>query len=243
MELQGKSYLIVGGSSGIGRATAKLAIERGASVEIVGRSADKLGAAAATIESNKLSAVSLDMMDEKAVRDYFSGKAEGAFDALIITASSAVHGPFATAKTKDIEGMIASKFMGPFVFTREALPYLRDGGSITFTSGVLSRRPGANGAGLSAVNAAVEGLSRAMALELGPRLRVNTLSPGMTRTDAYSAMTDDAREAMFQSVSEGLPLKRVADANDLAEAALFLSSNSFTTGHVMDVDGGHMVAS
>lgn len=85
-------------------------------------------------------------------------------------------------------------------------------------------------------------MSRALALELGPRIRVNTLSPGMTRTKSYDGMPDDAREAMFRSIASGLPLKRVAHAHELAETALFLSGNGFTTGHVLDVDGGHMIA-
>lgn len=134
MDLHGKNYVIVGGSSGIGRATAELVIAEGAQVEIVGRSIDKLQAAAALIGNERLSLASVDMTDEEAVRAYFAGKPDNEIDALIITASSAVHGPFETASTKDIEGMFASKFMGPFVFAREALPKLRDGGSITFTS-------------------------------------------------------------------------------------------------------------
>lgn len=242
MDLHGKSYVIVGGSSGIGQATAELAIAYGAQVEILGRSENRLQETASLIDNDRLSVASVNMTDEDAVHNYLASKPDNEIDALIITASSAVHGPFVTAATKDIEGMFASKFMGPFVFAREALPKLRDGGSITFTSGVLSRRPGTNCAGLAAVNAAVEGLSRALALELSPRIRVNTLSPGMTRTEAYDGMPDDARDAMFRTVSKGLPVQRIAEVHELAEAALFLSGNSFTTGHVLDVDGGHMIA-
>ncbi len=242
MELTGKNYLIVGGSSGIGLATAQLALARDAGVEIIGRSADKLKAAAQKLGSDRLVTTPLDMTDESAVRAFFASKPDASIDALVISASNAVHGPFETAQTADIERMFASKFMGPFMLAREALPKLRDGGAITFFSGVLSRRPGRNGAGLTAVNAAVEGLSRALALELGPRLRVNTVSPGMAKTDAYAKMPDDQRDAMFKSVAAGLPVKRVADAADIAEAAIYLSTNRFTTGHVLDVDGGHLIA-
>ncbi|MFL4468480.1 SDR family oxidoreductase [Tateyamaria armeniaca] len=242
MELTDKHYLIVGGSSGMGLATAELALARGASVEIIGRSAGKLDAAAKLLASDRLTTTSLDMTDEPAVKDFFADKADASIDALVISASNAVHGPFETAETADVTAMFASKFMGPFVLVREALPKMREGGSITFFSGVLSRRPGRNGAGLAAVNAAVEGLGRALALELGPRLRVNTVAPGMARTDAYAAMPAARREAMFRSVADGLPVKRVADAADIAEAAMFLSTNRFTTGHVLDVDGGHLIA-
>ena len=242
MDLSGKHYVIIGGSSGMGLATARVAVERGATVEIVGRSPEKLQAAANQIASNRVSTVSLDMMDEAAVRAYFAGLKDGSIDSLIISASNAAHGPFESAKTDDIRGMFNSKFFGPLVVAREALPKLRDGASITFFSGVLSRRPGANGAGLAAVNAAVEGLGRALALELGPKVRVNTLSPGMTKTDAYAEMPEDRRNAMFASIADGLPVRRVAEPEDIAEAVLFLSKNPFTTGHVLDVDGGHMIA-
>ncbi len=242
MDLNGKTYVIVGGSSGIGRASAELAIQRGAQVEILGRSAEKLDQAASEIASENLTTASVDMMDEAAVREYFATKIDASIDALIISASSAVHGSFEKAETAEVQSMFASKFFGPFVIAREALTKMRTGGSITLFSGVLSRRPSRNGAGLAAVNAAVEGLSRALALELGPRLRVNTLAPGMTRTDAYAAMSDDAREAMFTSVANGLPVNRVAEPSDIADAVLYLAENRFTTGHVLDVDGGHMIA-
>ncbi|MEO0617855.1 MAG: SDR family oxidoreductase [Pseudomonadota bacterium] len=242
MKLDGVSFLIVGGSSGMGRATARLALERGATVQIAGRSTEKLSATAELLASPRLTTAVLDMTDEDSVRAFFAARADDSIDALLISASSAVHGAFADAKTADISGMFASKFMGPFVLAREALPKLREGGSITFFSGVLSRRPSRNGAGLAAVNAAVEALSRALALELGPRLRVNTLAPGMTRTEAYAQMREADRETMFSSVAAKLPLERIADPQDIAEAALFLASNRFTTGHVLDVDGGHLIA-
>lgn len=241
MELENKRYLIVGGSSGMGKATAKLALHHGATVEIIGRTKAKLDEAQDELSSDRLTTKVLDMTDEDAVKAFFKDKPLQSLDALIISASSAVHGPFVEATTADIEKMFASKFMGPFKVAREAVSRIKEGGSITFFSGVLSRRPGTNGAGLAAVNAAVEGLSRALALELGPSIRVNTLSPGMTRTGAYAHMSPEARDRMFASAAAALPLKRVADPEDIAEAALFLSMNPFTTGHVLDIDGGHII--
>lgn len=242
MELHNKHYVFVGGSSGMGLASAKLAAAKGATVELLGRSPEKLASAATQIDSAHVRTTALDMTDETAVKAFFEAKADHSIDALVISASSAAHGPFETAQTADIQAMFASKFFGPYVIAREALPKMRDGGSITFFSGVLSRRPGRNGAGLSAVNAAVEALGRALALELGPRLRVNTVSPGMARTDAYAQMPKQQREAMFETVSSGLPVGRVAEATDIAEAVLFLSTNGFTTGHTLDIDGGHLIA-
>lgn len=138
--------------------------------------------------------------------------------------------------------MIEAKLLGPYVVAREMLPALRDGGSITLFSGVLARRPGSAATGLAATNAAVEGLTRALAKELGPRLRANCISPGVTRTDAHAGMDGARREAMFEAAATGVPLRRVAEARDIAHAVVFAITSSNPTGCVLDVDGGHMIA-
>ena len=218
-----QNYIIVGGPSGMGKATAKLAIENDARVNIVGRSQDKLNRALDELNSPHLPASQLDMTDQDAVQDFFRTQGEESIDGLIISASTAVHGTFAETETEDVKEMFNSKFFGPYRLARQALPKMRDGAAITFFSGVLSRRPSSNAAGLAA------------------KIRVNTVAPGMTRTDAYAGMPEAAREGMFASVAGSLPLKRVADAEDMAQAALFLTTNPFTTGHVLDVDGGHLI--
>jgi NAD(P)-dependent dehydrogenase (short-subunit alcohol dehydrogenase family) len=118
---------------------------------------------------------------------------------------------------------------------------MSDGGSITFFSGVLSRRPGLNCSGLGAVNSAVEGLARSLALELGPRLRVNCCSPGMVRSEAYARLPEDRREAMYEATGESLPVGRVGFTEEVADAVLFMMTNTYLTGQVLDIDGGHMV--
>lgn len=232
---------IVGGGSGMGFATAKAARKAGMDVSIMGRSEDKLAKAAQALGGGVGTAV-MDMTDEGSVSRAFANFDDAALTALVITASSVAHGPFAEAKTSDIRAMIEAKFLGAYVTAREALPKMADGGSITFVSGVLSRRPGTNGAGLAAVNAALEALGRALALELGPRLRVNTLSPGMTRTEAYDEMPQARRDAMYASVAEKLPVGRVAAPEEIAEAILLLVQNGFITGTTLDIDGGHIIS-
>ena len=91
------------------------------------------------------------------------------------------------------------------------------------------------------VNAAIEGLTRGLALELGPKLRVNCISPGMVRTEAYSGLSDDKREAMYRDTGASLPIGRVGAAGEIAEATLFAATNGYFTGQVLDIDGGHMV--
>lgn len=98
-----------------------------------------------------------------------------------------------------------------------------------------------NCSGLGAVNGAVEALTRSLALELGPALNVNCMSPGMVRSDAYAGVDPSAREAMYEATGESLPVGRVGFVDEVAEATMLLMANTYTTGVVLDVDGGHMI--
>ena len=98
-----------------------------------------------------------------------------------------------------------------------------------------------NCSALGAVNAAVEGLTRGLALELGPRLRVNCIAPGMVRTEAYAKVPEDKREAMYESTGQSLPVGRVGLPEEIAEATVFAAYNTYLTGQVLDIDGGHMI--
>lgn len=238
LDFSEKTLLVVGGGSGIGRAVAQQAAQAGADVILASRNSEKLNVAASEI-GRRARVRPVDMTHEADLRDWAAALPE--IDYLVISASSATHGPFATAQTAPLRAMFDAKFFGPYVTAREVLPKMREGGSILFFSGVLSRRPSMNCAGLGAVNGAVEALARALALELGPSLRVNCLSPGMVRTEAYAGMEEAAREAMFESTGQSLPIGRVGEADEIAQAALMILSNAFMTGQVVDVDGGHMV--
>ena len=88
-----------------------------------------------------------------------------------------------------------------------------------------------------AINAALEGLVRGMALEFSP-VRVNAVSPGTIRTPLWDGMDDDKREAMFASVAGKVPAKRVGEPEDVARAVLYAAATPFTTGSTIIVDGG-----
>lgn len=238
MSLSGKTIVVVGGATGLGRATAELAAQDGAQVIIASRSAEKLAKAAAEM-GHGVDDRPVDMTDEAGVKAWAADLPE--IDYLVISASSAAHGPFATAETGPLRAMFDAKFFGPYITAREVLPKIRAGGAIALFSGVLSRKPGENCAGLGAVNGAVEALTRAMALELGPNVRVNCISPGMVRTEAYSGMPDDQREAMYKSTGASLPVGRVGYPEEIGALTLGCLTNGYMTGQVIDVDGGHMI--
>jgi len=241
-DLSGQHVVIVGGSSGIGKATADLAIRLGARVTIASRSRKKLDTAMADIGlPERLDCQVVDQTSDDSVTALCGTLPDESVNHLIITASAAVHGSFAELPLADASAMFESKLWGPYRLARAFLPKMASGGSITFFSGVLSRRPGMNCSALGAVNAAVEGLTRGLALELGPRLRVNCCSPGMVRSEAYDKLPEDAREAMYASTGASLPVGRVGSTVEIATAVVALMSNAYVTGQVVDVDGGHMV--
>ena len=240
--MEQKSALIVGGGSGIGYASAQAMLREGARVWIAGRSRSKLDTALEKLDAgDRAQALVLDMTDDAAVRNGLDSFADASLDTLVITASSAVHGPFESLPVTDAQTMFDSKFWGPYRVTQAALAKLADGGSVTFFSGVLSRRPGMNCSGLGAVNAAVEGLTRGLALELGPRLRVNCISPGMVRSEAYARMPEDKREAMYRDTGASLPVGRVGEVDEIADVVLLAATNAYLTGQILDIDGGHMI--
>ncbi|WP_170773761.1 SDR family oxidoreductase [Ruegeria lacuscaerulensis] len=236
--LSGKHIVIVGGSSGMGKATAKMATALGAKVTIASRNTAKLQAAAGEIGSG-VRIAPVDTTDGAGVSSWARGL--GSVDHLVISASSAARGAFTDLPIDDLRAMFEAKFIGPYMTAREVMPVLVKGGSITFFSGVLSRRPSAGATGLGAVNAAVEALAKGLALELAGRARVNCISPGMVATEAYAAMTEETREAMYAQVGSSLPAGRVGEVEDIAQAVVMAMTNGFLTGSVLDVDGGHLV--
>jgi len=237
MRLQERTVVVVGGGSGIGKAIAAQSVAAGADVIVSSRNRANLDQTVADIGAG--TAIPVDMTDPDAVALWADALPE--IDHLVISASSAAHGPFSDLPEDNLRQMFDAKFFGPYSIAKFALSKLRPGGSITFFSGVLSRRPGMNCSGLGAVNGAVEALARSLALELGPDIRVNCLSPGMVRSDAYAAMAPVPRETMYEATGESLPVGRVGTVKETAEAATFLMTNAYTTGVVLDVDGGHMI--
>lgn len=236
--LNGKHIVIVGGGSGMGRATAALAASLGARVTLASRDEAKLKRVAESI-GHEVAIAPVDMTDETQVKAWAATL--GPVDHLVISASSAAHGAFADLPTADLRAMFDAKFTGPYVTAREVLPYLNDGASITLFSGVLSRRPSVGATGLGAVNAAVEALARGLALELAGKARVNCISPGMVATEAYAGMPPADRDGMYAQVGGALPVGRVGAADEIAQAVIMAMHNGFLTGAVLDVDGGHLI--
>jgi NAD(P)-dependent dehydrogenase (short-subunit alcohol dehydrogenase family) len=210
------------------------AAKAGASVTIASRSKAKLDAAVAGIGGDAR-AVVLDTGDEAAVERFFAN--EGAWDHVVAAQTSS--GPVRTLGLPDAKAAMESKFWGAYRVARTVK--IRDGGSLTLVSGLLSARPSATSVLQGAINAALESLARGLALELAP-VRVNAVSPGLIATPLWSAMPKEKREAMFAGATQRLPARRVGQPEDIANAVLFLITTPFATGSTVRVDGGGAIA-
>ncbi|TWF47539.1 SDR family oxidoreductase [Neorhizobium alkalisoli] len=238
MDLENKHVVIVGGGSGMGLGLAKAALDRGAKVTIAGRSQDRLDKANETL-GNRAVTASLDAGDADSAKNAYASM--GSIDHLVTTAAALTYAPIADIALEDVQQMLAGKFWGPFFAARFAGATIREGGSITFFSGLAAYRPGPGTAVVAAVNAGLEGLAKALAVELAP-LRVNVLSPGVVETPGWDFMPEADRRAFFEGQTKSLPSRYVGTPADVAEAALSLMTNRYVTGTVLHVDGGGRLA-
>jgi len=229
--LHEKRILVVGGSSGIGLAVAGQAAGLGAQVTIASRSADKLAAAAQSV-GNVDTAV-LDSTDAEAVEAFFAERA--AFDHVVVSAAVTPIASVRDLSLADARGAMESKFWGAYHVARAAK--LTERGSLTLVSGFLADRPAAGAALQGAINAGLDSLARGLALELSP-VRVNSVSPGMIDTPLWAGMDEASREAMYAGVAASVPAKVMGQADDVANAVLYLMQTPFATGSTVRVDGG-----
>lgn len=244
--LQGTTTIIFGGSAGMGKASAKTILLLGGKVVLVARNPDKLQATAAelaqSVPSNAgIETSACDCMDVAEIETFFENIAESTIHHIVVTLGPEVHGAndiFGESTIDKVQAQFG-KFNAPWAIAKHGAPKLADGGSLVFFSGSLSRAIMKNSSCLAPVNAAIECLAKCLAMDLGPRLRVNCVSPTLTRTTAViGGMTTEQAEGMFTGFGKSIPAGRAGEADDIGHAVGFLLTNNFMTGTVLDVDGG-----
>lgn len=234
--LAGRSVVVIGGGSGIGRAVAAAARRQGARVVIAGHDAVRTRIAAEALGVEGLTA---DLGDHASLAALF--RSVGSLDHLVVTAGPQIGSPaFAQLDLTAARRAFEVKLWGTAEAVQAALPHLAPDGSVTLTSGLLSRKASVGSLAKTVMNAAVEALGKSLAKELAP-LRVNVVSPGVTATENWRAIPADGRDAFYAKVGAGLPVGRVGRAEEVAAAFLFAMTTGFVTGSVIDVDGGGLL--
>jgi 3-oxoacyl-[acyl-carrier protein] reductase len=244
-----KAALVTGGATGIGR-SAVLALARAGYDVAINYSSSETAARDTSREAEKLGAKTLlvkcDVSDEAAVRSMLDSinKTFGRLDVLINNA-----GTTAAWKTKDLDSLsldewdrvFAVNVRGLFQVTRAAAPLLRvNKGCVVNTASIVGLRPGPQPPPYAASKAAVVNLTKTLAWNLGPEIRVNAVAPGWMEGDWMKRMLKDKYEDLMGKRAKSTPLKRVVTADDVAQTMMSLiESNRFVTGEIIVIDGGY----
>jgi NAD(P)-dependent dehydrogenase (short-subunit alcohol dehydrogenase family) len=233
--LQGKKVVVLGGSSGIGLATARAAAADGADVVVTSSRKDRVDAAVASLGGHATGEVA-DLVHEAQTHALF--ERIGALDHLVFTAGeSLLIGPLAAADLGAVRKAFDLRVFGAMAAVKHAAPRIRAGGSIVLTHGIAGARPQPGWTAGASVCGAMEALTRALAVELAP-VRVNAVSPGFVRTPLWGNIPETQRESLFREAGRKLPVGRVGEPDEIAEAYLYLMQNGFSTGQTLVVDGG-----
>jgi NAD(P)-dependent dehydrogenase (short-subunit alcohol dehydrogenase family) len=233
--LQNRKAVVLGGSTGIGLASAALLTERGAEVTIGSRDERRLAEAAASLPPGAKT-IAVDATDSDSLRDFYAEA--GPIDDVVVTVTRrGGAGPASDLAEQDLLDAFAGKPIAHLRAIALALPTLAQDGSITLTSAgsAQSALPGTSA--LAAVNGALEAAVPPLARELAPR-RINAVSPGVIETEWWDALPEEDRRATFALFAERAPVGRNGSAQDVAHAIGALIENAYITGVVLPCDGG-----
>jgi NAD(P)-dependent dehydrogenase (short-subunit alcohol dehydrogenase family) len=240
MDLTQQRVIIMGGSSGIGLATARMLVELGAQVMITGRDQARIDAAVTEL-GGRISGVALDATSRPDLKAFF--QEYGAFHHLVISVSGAAGaGAFRQLDLDELRRGFEAKFWAQVAVAQMSLETLQPEGSLTFITAGSARAAIPGTAGLAAINGALNAMIPTLALELRP-LRVNAVSPGVIVTPWWDRVPEEMRNSFFERTAASVPVGRVGQPEDIAQAILFLIQNGFMTGTIIDCDGGARLAS
>ncbi len=236
--LQGKNVVVIGGTAGIGLATAVAASELGANVWAAGRSQAHIDKAT-EVSNGKFQVRQADTHDAEALDKVF--REMGTIDHLV---SAAVGGertlkPFLEQTQEQFQAAY-DKLWGYCNVVRVGAPYLEDDGAITLVSGSPARKIKPGQSPLSCVGASVENLVRCLAVEMAP-IRVNVVSPGTVATAMFDHFGAEKEEKMKGMTASHL-IKRAGTSEEVARGLIFVMQNGFVTGTTVDVDGGRILS-
>lgn len=239
-DLSGRRVVVIGGSAGIGYASAEMALAAGAEVAISARGEERLAAAAARLTERFGRDVPwrvIDMRERAEVAAYLASVAP--IDHLLLPGANVYRTTFADLDEELARASFDAKMWAPFFAAYDARPHMRRGGSIVFYTGLANRRPVPGYVVGAVIDGALDAATRSLAYELAPEeLRVNCVSPGIIETAYVERISPEVKEELFSAYAVKVPVGRVGQAEDCAKAAMYLMTTGFVTGAVLRVDGG-----
>ena len=234
-DLSGTVTAIIGGSTGIGLATAQAVAAAGGRVAVTGRSRDKLERAKSAIDG-EVSIHPFDGRDRGAMSAFF--REVGTLDHLVLTMNTGGGmAPLTELDDERFRAVFDNKFWPYVDAVRQAMTCLSEAGSVVMVTGAAARKAVPGATGIAATNGALMAMLGPLTLEMAPR-RINAVSPGVIDTPYWDTVSDDRRDALFEMAANQLPVGRVGTPEEVAEAVLFAMTNRFTSGAIIDCDGG-----
>ena len=236
-QLLGQTVVVIGGSSGMGLETARIARAEGANVLLTGRDPDRLQHAAS--ELGAISTAMFDANDSAALEAFFEQLA-APIDHVMATAGRPYYSPLADMDFEEARRGIDEHPMLMLGVARYAGPKVRPVGSLLFMSGTGARRAGVGLGIISAMSAALPALAANLALEIAP-VRLNLIAAGFVDTPLSASLLGDQLEQRRNELRATLPIGRVVGPKDVAALAVHLMTNTALTGATYDIDGGQQL--
>jgi NAD(P)-dependent dehydrogenase (short-subunit alcohol dehydrogenase family) len=243
---EGRTAVVTGATSGIGEAIAIELARAGARTVLVGRDRERLDGVVAAA-GGECRGVCVDLVDDEAPAAVVGEAVEefGAIDVLVHSAGIYEPASLPGTPLEVFDRTLAINVRAPFALTQAALPHLSRNSSVVFVGSISGHVGFANEAAYAATKAAIDGLTRALAVELAPRgVRVNCVAPGFTASPMNARFREDAPDVVQRAVTSTLS-RRLGRVEDVAAAVLFLASDAASQiyGVVLPVDGGYPVSS
>jgi len=240
---EGKKVVIIGGTSGIGLATAKMLVDGGARVLVTGRSKTgldstqkELGRSCVAVSSDARSLADLDALAVRAKSEFDT------IDLLFVNAGFSTFAPLESVNEAVYDEMFSLNAKGPFFAVQKLAPLITRGGSVVLTTSTANIKGMPMIGPYGGAKAALRSYARMFAVEFLPRgIRVNAVSPGPTNTPVVAKVfpNKDVETQAVAQMTEAVPMKRFGTSEEVAKAVLFIAFDAtFTTGAELPVDGG-----
>jgi NAD(P)-dependent dehydrogenase (short-subunit alcohol dehydrogenase family) len=234
--LAGQTVVVIGGSSGIGLETARLARDEGAQVILTARNADRLGRVGRELGA---SVAAFDATDFERLERFFA-ELRKPIDHVLVTGPGPYYAPLAQFDLEKARGDVDAHLFLPIQVARNAVGKVRAGGTLLFMGGTGARRAAPGLAFISGLGGGLPAMMRNLALELAP-IRVNLIAAGFVDTPLSAAILGDGLDARREELRTTLPIRRVVGPTDIAALAIHLMTNTAVTGATFDIDGGQQL--